>query len=159
MKINLTLLFFIGLTVASFTVLNSQTEKFKLEGVWVAEKYKFSNISAMDDTTARQWIEKKAIIKEQLYFEYYKIQTYNDIFKDKNYCNFRVGQKREMVSPDKYFSDNYKMTPAKLGITQKEILVIHTNCNGTPFDEIVILKDNEIMICWDGVFFFLTREQ
>jgi hypothetical protein len=118
------------------------------------------DISAMDDTIATQWLGKKAIIKEQLYFEYYKIPNYKDIFKDNHHCNFRTGQTREKISTNKYFLDNYpKTTSGQLGITQKEILVIHTKCTGTPFDEIVTLTDNQIMILWDGTFFFLRREQ
>lgn len=159
MKLNLRFLFFIVLIIVPLLGLHSQTDKFKLEGVWVVDNYKFMNISAMDDTIATQWLGKKAVIKEQLYFEYSKISNYSDVFKNNNFCNFRTDQMREKILTEKYFLDNYpKMSSRQLGINQNQIIVIHTKCTGTPFAEIVILTDKQIMICWDGTFFFLRRQ-
>lgn len=160
MKLNLRLLFSIALIILSFSGLRSQTDKFILEGVWVVDNYKFMDISAMDDSIATQWLGKKAVIKEQLYFEYSKISNYRDIFKDNNFCNFRTHQMREKILTEKYFLDNYpKMSSRQLGINQNKITVIYTKCTGTPFSEIVILTDKQIMICWDGTFFFLGRQK
>ena len=134
----------------------SQDKSFQLEGVWEVTSYKFFGISAMDDPIANEWLGKKAIIKEELYFQYHMIDTYKELFKDDSNCNFRIGQVRELVSAEEYAS-SCNTTMKDLDIKKEELLMIHTTCANTPFREIVVLSDMKIMISWDGVIFILTR--
>lgn len=60
----------------------SQDKIFRLEGVWEVTAYKFCGISAMDDSVANEWLGKKAIIKEELYFQYHMIENYKEAFKE-----------------------------------------------------------------------------
>jgi len=142
----------------SLEVALSKTDNLTLDGVWVVDKYVFANISGMDDTIAAQWMGKKAIINEQLSFEYSEIPNYASIFKGNKNCDFRTQQKKERVDTDKYFSNDINIAH-RLGILQKEILIIQTKCKETPFQEIIKLTSNQIIIRWDGTFFFLTKEQ
>ena len=113
-------------------------------------------MSAMDEEMALEWMGKKAIIDKQLYFEYQNIKSYKKIFEGDSFCAYRKGWTKEKVLTDSYFSD-YGITAGELGIDQNEILIIHTPCAGTPFQDIVVKSDDEIIVSWDGVFFFLTR--
>ena len=113
----------------------------------------------MDDSTATQWIGKKAFFNEHLFFEYSKIHNYKNDFKNDTICDYLDGQKREIVSANEYFDEYFRTSPDYYEINQKEILLIQTNCKGTPFAEIIKLSDNEIRIWWDGIMFFLKREK
>jgi len=149
----------ICLTVSIFACQESRTDKFNLEGVWVIYNYKPGKICAMDDSTATQWIGKKAFFKERLCFEYSKIHKYKDEFKNDSICDYITGQKRELVSTIDYFNEYYRASPNDFEINQKEILLIHTNCKGTPFEDIMVLSNNEIRLLWDGIMFFMKREK
>ena len=118
--------------------------------------YGFADISAMEEEMALEWMGKKAIIDKQLYFEYQNIKSYKNIFEDDSFCTYSKGWTKEKVLTDSYCSD-YGITAGELGIDQNEILIIHTSCAGTPFQDIVVKSDDEIIVSWDGVFFFLTR--
>ena len=37
-------------------------------------------------------------------------------------------------------------------------MIIHLGCKETPFDEIIVKSKNELIIIWDGVFFFLRKK-
>jgi len=144
----------LGLTILLFQNCHSLAYSFKDE--WTVSDFEFANMSAMDEEMALEWMGKKAIIDKQLYFEYQNIKSYKKIFEGDSFCAYRKGWTKEKVLTDSYFSD-YGITAGELGIDQNEILIIHTPCAGTPFQDIVVKSDDEIIVSWDGVFFFLTR--
>ncbi len=136
----------------------TKTNNFKLNGLWRVDRYILAEISAMDDKMAIQWIGKKAIINRYLYFEYSKIPDYKEVFNENATCNLKIEQIRNSVPSDDYFFENHKSN-TNLGLTQKAISIIKTNCKGTPFEEIIMLTPTQIIIQWDGAFFFLTKER
>ena len=146
----------LGLTILLFQNCHSLAYSFKDE--WTVSDFEFANMSAMDEEMALEWMGKKAIIDKQLYFEYQNIKSYKKIFEGDSFCAYRKGWTKEKVLTDSYFSD-YGITAGELGIDQNEILIIHTPCAGTPFQDIVVKSDDEIIVSWDGVFFILTREK
>ena len=145
----------LGLTILLFQNCHSLAYSFKDE--WTVSDFEFANMSAMDEEMALEWMGKKAIIDKQLYFEYQNIKSYKKIFEGDSFCAYRKGWTKEKVLTDSYFYD-YGITAGELGIDQNEILIIHTSCAGTPFQDIVVKSDDEIIVSWDGVFFFLTRQ-
>ena len=146
----------LGLTILLFQNCHSLAYSFKDE--WTVSDFEFANMSAMDEEMALEWMGKKAIIDKQLYFEYQNIKSYKKIFEGDIFCTYSKGWTKEKVLTDSYFSD-YGITAGELGIDQNEILIIHTPCAGTPFQDILIKSDDEIIVSWDGVFFILTREK
>ena len=144
----------LGLTILLFQ--NCHSLAYTFEDEWTVSDFEFANMSAMDEEMALEWMGKKAIIDKQLYFEYQNIKSYKKIFEGDSFCAYRKGWTKEKVLTDSYFSD-YGITAGELGIDQNEILIIHTPCAGTPFQDIVVKSDDEIIVSWDGVFFFLTR--
>ena len=134
----------------------SQSDNFNLQGIWETNSSHFSSISAMNEKSAQEWIGKKAIIKDNLYFEYAKIDDYKEIFKDNYYCNFLKGKENKLVRTDTYISQ-FKITASDLGLVRDEVLIIHTPCEQTPFSEIIVKSNDEIIIHWDGVFFTMKR--
>lgn len=144
----------LGLTILLFQ--NCHSLAYTFEDEWTVSDFEFANMSAMDEEMALEWMGKKAIIDKQLYFEYQNIKSYKNIFEDDSFCTYSKGWTKEKVLTDSYFSD-YGITAGELGIDQNEILIIHTSCAGTPFQDIVVKSDDEIIVSWDGVFFFLTR--
>ena len=154
MKNSLRQFILLGLTILLFQNCHSLAYSFKDE--WTVSDFEFANMSAMDEEMALEWMGKKAIIDKQLYFEYQNIKSYKKIFEGDSFCAYRKGWTKEKVLTDSYFSD-YGITAGEFGIDQNEILIIHTPCAGTPFQDIVVKSDDEIIVSWDGVFFFLTR--
>ena len=144
----------LGLTILLFQ--NCHSLAYTFEDEWTVSDFEFANMSAMDEEMALEWMGKKAIIDKQLYFEYQNIKSYKKIFEGDSFCAYRKGWTKEKILTDSYFSD-YGITAGELGIDQNEILIIHTPCAGTPFQDIVVKSDDEIIVSWDGVFFFLTR--
>ena len=146
----------LGLTILLFQ--NCHSLAYTFEDEWTVSDFEFANMSAMDEEMALEWMGKKAIIDKQLYFEYQNIKSYKKIFEGDSFCTYSKGWTKEKVLTDSYFSD-YGITAGELGIDQNEILIIHTPCAGTPFQDIVVKSDDEIIVSWDGVFFILTREK
>jgi hypothetical protein len=145
----------------SLTILllqNCHSLAFELKDEWIVSDYGFADMSAMEEEMALEWMGKKAIIDKQLYFEYQKIKSYKNIFEGDSFCTYNKGWSKEKVFTDSFLSD-YGITAGELGIDQNEILIIHTSCSGTPFQDIVVKSNDEIIVSWDGVFFFLTREK
>ena len=146
----------LGLTILLFQ--NCHSLAYSFEDEWTVSDFEFANMSAMDEEMALEWMGKKAIINNQLYFEYKNITSYKNIFEGDSFCTYRKGWTKEKVFTDSFLSD-YGITASELGIDQNEILIIHTSCSGTPFEDILIKSDDEIIVSWDGVFFILTREK
>jgi|GEM_PF-5432503 len=146
------------------TLLHGQTKSkddFKLKGVWTVTKYTFCDISAMDDKIAQEWIGKKATVLKVIHFPYYNIPSYKDIFKNDCYCGYIDSRHLcpdTVISTEKYFS-SYKINYSELGIKGKTIRLVRMLCKETPFGEVIVKNDNEIIIYWDGVFFTLTRDK
>lgn len=152
----LTFILTLALLSLSTKTVYAQSENFTLASTWEVVEFNFAAFSAMDKNLAQEWIGKKAVIKRLLYFEYNEIKSYLDLFENYSYCNFRHDQNRESVLTQEYFN-NFNIDPQNLGVTQEELLIIHTICRGTPFQDIIVKSSNEIIIFWDGTFFTLKR--
>lgn len=136
------------------------TKDFHLQGSWTVTKYIFADISAMTDKIAKEWLGKKATVEKVIHFPYYDIPSYKDIF-DQTYCGY-IDNRRlypdTIVSTEKHFQQ-FKINYHSLGINKNNILLVRTACADTPFKEIIIKNDSELIIYWDGTFFVLTRDK
>lgn len=124
---------------------NCHSLAFELKDEWIVSTYGFADMSAMDEEMASEWIGKNAIIDKQLYFDYQKIKSYKNIFEGDSFCTYNKGWTKEKVLADSYLTD-YGITAGELGIDQNEILIFHTPCSGTPFQDIVVKSDDEIIV-------------
>jgi hypothetical protein len=148
------------LTGFAYAQTSKPTKSFYLEGSWTVSKYTFADVSAMTDKVAQEWMGKKATVKKVIHFPYYDIPSYKNIFTE-SYCEYN--RKRHLhpdtiVSTEKYFKD-LKINSAKLGITAKTIKLVRTGCKESPFKEMIVKNEDEIIIFWDGTFFTLTRDK
>ena len=136
------------------------TNDFHLKGSWTITKYISADISAMTDKIAKEWVGKKATVEKVIHFPYYDIPSYKDVF-DQTYCGYidnRYLYPDTIVSTEKYFQQ-FKINYQSLGLNKNTILLVRTACADTPFHEIIIKNDNELIIHWDGIFFVLTRDK
>jgi hypothetical protein len=153
-------IFILLLTSFAYGQNAKQTKDFNLKGSWTVTKYTFADITAMTDKIATEWKGKKATVAKVIHFPYYDIPTYKDIFQQ-SYCGYI--EKRHLypdtvVATEKYF-EQFKINHTKLGLSTKTIRIVRTNCAETPFKEMIVKNDNEIIIFWDGTFFTLTRDK
>ena len=131
---------------------------FELKDEWIVSNFGFADISAMEEEMALEWMGKRqSLISNCISNIKTSRVTVKNIFEDDSFCTYSKGWTKEKVLTDSYCSD-YGITAGELGIDQNEILIIHTSCAGTPFQDIVVKSDDEIIVSWDGVFFFLTRQ-
>jgi hypothetical protein len=136
------------------------TKDFNLKGSWTISSYTFADVTAMTDKIATEWKGKKATVAKVIHFPYYEIPSYKSVF-EQSYCGYI--EKRHLypdtiVSTEKYF-EQFKINYNELGLNKKTIRIVRTNCESTPFKEMVVKNDNEIIIFWDGTFFTLTRDK
>jgi hypothetical protein len=61
---------------------------------------------------------------------------------------------RRIVYTDKYLTERYQATPQLLGIADKTIQVITTDCQLPGFSEYIRLPDRRLIVWIKGVFFF-----
>lgn len=128
-----------------------------IKGIWTIKNYYFSDISAMDEKMAKEWLNKSVRIDDKLHFNFQEIASYKDIFKSENNCAFLNIGKPEVASKEIYF-DAIRDPLTELKIKKSTINIYKTNCNDNPFSEFVINEDQEIIFRWDGVFFIMTKE-
>jgi hypothetical protein len=60
----------------------------------------------------------------------------------------------EVVNTDEYLSQRHQTTPQMLGIKEKTIRVVKTNCRLPGFSEYIRLADRRLIIWIEGAFFF-----
>jgi len=140
--------------ICSITIINAQTIK-TIKGNWVVTKYYFCGISAMGDTEAKQWLNRKLVIGDKITFEFSKIPNYKT-FKDEA-CSFGNSLTEQEVSTDEYFSKGFRCNPSSLKITEKKVILIKMKCGVSPFSEFIMKSSSQIIINWDGVFFELAK--
>lgn len=128
-----------------------------LKGIWTIKKYTFSQICAMDEKMANEWLNKSLIINDKLNFDYKKITSYKDVFENVNNCSVLNINKPDLINTDALFEINRDPLD-ELMINKSRIRVYKTTCADNPFSELVLNDKNEIIIRWDGVFFVLIKE-
>jgi len=61
--------------------------------------------------------------------------------------------KREIVDAEQYLAEKYQTTPQTLGLEEKTLTVIKTNCCLPGFSEYMRLKDRKLMVPINGILF------
>lgn len=133
------------------------TQQATIKGTWTIKKYFFSDISAMDEKTAGEWLNKSVRIDDKLHFDFQKITSYKDMFNNENDCPVINMDKPEVVTTDYYF-DTIRDPLTELKINKLTINIYKTTCKDNPFSEFVINEEEEIIFRWDGAFFIMTKE-
>lgn len=132
------------------------SQQITIKGTWTIKKYYFSDISAMDEKMADEWLNKSVRIDDELHFDF-KSTSYETIFRNENGCAVLNINKPEISATDKYF-DTIRDPLAELKIKKSTINIYKTACKDNPFSEFVINDDKEIIFKWDGAFFIMTKE-
>ncbi|TAJ44394.1 MAG: hypothetical protein EPO58_17545 [Chitinophagaceae bacterium] len=148
---NLFLFFVLGCAVLPA---KAQTIK-TIKGDWTVTKYYFCGTSAMGDTEAKQWLNRKLTIGDKITFEFSKIPKYKT-FKNE-VCSFGNSLTEQEVSTDEYFYEGFRCNPSSLKIIEKKVILIKMKCDFSPFSEFIMKSASQIIVNWDGVFFELIK--
>lgn len=127
-----------------------------ITGIWTIKQFYFAQISAMDEKTASEWLNKDLIINSKTHFNFDKIKAYKNVFKDENECEIINIKSPEITKPSNYF-DTIRDPLSDLKINGV-IKIFKTKCKDNPFSEFVLTENNRIIIHWDGVFFVLVKK-
>jgi hypothetical protein len=65
---------------------------------------------------------------------------------------------RKIVNTDTYLAERYQATPQLLGIADKTIQVVTTDCQLPGFSEYMRLADRRLIVLIKGVFFFFEPQ-
>lgn len=153
---NICLIFFL------FTCLSSNSQnmltsyKYSLWGEFIIVKSFAPGISAMSESEKKLWIGKKIEFHDSIYMKIDEKSEYKPLFKY-NQCPIKKNYSVKKYSIDEFYSNN-KFYPKEIGIIEKYVSYIITeNCSGTPFSEIIIKSNGNLIIGWDGAQFELSR--
>lgn len=110
--------------------------------LWTVSKYIMTERATWDEKEARKLLFKPLDM------------DVNYITFDGKTCS-DVTFKKETVKTKEYLENVFHTTPQKLGISEETVEVIKSSCNLPGFDEYLRLKDKQLVIQINGVFFFL----
>jgi hypothetical protein len=125
-----------------------------LEGNWTVFKFESAPISAMDDIDAKKWLQHNIIIKNGSIIFNNKINDVLNNFNLKN-CKIKNENKPFKKKAEDYFDKNINFE--KIAPFGSSVLIYETSCDDSPFSNLILNSKNEIIISWDGVFFFLRK--
>jgi hypothetical protein len=132
------------------------SDKYSLWGEFVIIKSFAPGISGMTETETKLWIGKKIEFHDSIYMKIDEKSEYKTLFKYTQ-CPIKKNYSVNKYSLDEFFR-NYKFYPKEIGIIEKYVkYIIIENCSGTPFSQIIIKSNGNLIIGWDGVNFELTR--
>jgi len=110
---------------------------------WNVSRYVPGKVSALSDQEAQALVSMPVdILKNKI--------TFNG-----KSCQGVTFQTQTVATAD-YLLENWQITPEALGVQDKEIQVIKTNCDIPGYSEYVRLPNGDLIIAYDGVFFFLN---
>ena len=107
---------------------------------WVAIRYVFGKVAAMDQAQA------EAILSQPV-----DITATQILFQGKT-CQNLITQMETVKSTD-YLVTTWQITPELLGIQDTNLQVVKTNCDIPGFQEYVQLGTGQLIVWLDGVFF------
>ncbi len=109
--------------------------------LWRVSKYKVGEGAAWGEEDARKLLFKPLDMDA------------TKITFDGETCRDVIFQK-EMVETKEYLANAYRTTAQTLGIEEKRIEVVKTNCNLPGFAEYMRLPDRRLIVHLNGVFFY-----
>jgi len=115
-----------------------------IPGTWQVIRHQLTASAAMGKQEADSWLDQEMVVTdERLAFS-------------GSFCTFKSMTSRGVNAAD-YLMDTYSMTLNDLGISQQGFQVAETDCS-SPYDELLILNQGELILYWKGYFFFLERQ-
>ncbi len=135
---NMNLYFNVKITPAKIT-------KAPIQGKWQVYEYIKIADSDLSDDDIKNMIGNKAIF------------SLDSVNFNKEVCkrpNFKV----KVVDSNEYFTNDLKVKPSKLGISQDKVKIITISSNNIFFDEYIQINDDCILKVYDGVVLFLRKE-
>lgn len=135
---NMNLYFNVKITPAKIT-------KAPIQGKWQVDGYVKIADSDLSSDDIKKMIGTKAIF------------SLDSVSFNKEMCkrpNFKV----KVVEANEYFTNDLKVKPSKLGVSQDKVNIITISSNNIFFDEYIQINDNCILKVYDGVVLFLRKE-
>lgn len=143
-------------TVDTRATLATQQAPESIRGVWTVSRYEYASVSAMDQATADEWVNRRLVIDTAVHFSFQKIPSYQTIFGNNTSCSLALDYEPVTV-PASEFTDIQNAPMTALGIKDTNLTVYRTTCPDHPFSQFVLTENDELIIQWDGVYFVLTQ--
>jgi len=120
---------------------NTPGSLIRMRVLWTVSGYVQGKNSTLDEQAARALLFKPLDI------------TDNEIIFNGQACQGVTFQKKTVAAGD-YLAGTWQTTPQGLGIEDKELQVIQTNCSLSGFQQYMRLGDGRLIVPINGVFFF-----
>lgn len=115
-------------------------------GDWKTVDIDYGSIYSMTEAQARNWMGKKASYKPDLVsFDWANCASPHYVVE---------------VLTDNDFGSNYRMDPAKLGITSERIEILNVGCPrrwAAPGSTLIKVSENTAYTLWDGAYLKLEK--
>jgi hypothetical protein len=111
--------------------------------LWTVSEYKIGKVAAWGEQEARALLFKPLDMDEA------------SITFDGQTCR-NITFKKELVDTKEYLRKMYHIDPQALGVVDKTVEVIRTNCSLPGFAEYMRLQDKRLIIHLNGVFFYFS---
>jgi len=115
-----------------------------IAGEWVAEDYKLSTLSEMNEEEAESYIGTKVIFHDKF------VSIGDKYFTDPSF-------KIKNVNASDYLIYYYKTSPEFLNIESEKVQVISISDKEQFFNEFIKVSDDVVIVNIDGVFFYLRK--
>jgi hypothetical protein len=109
--------------------------------LWTVSGYLYGRHSSINEDRAKELLFKPLDI------------TDTEIIFNGRRCRIS-GLRQEWADAEAYLPDRWKITPKELGIDDRKIRVVRTDCDLPGFGEYILLRDRRLVVQIDGVFFF-----
>jgi hypothetical protein len=147
-----------GTATVNADSLASAIKESEVKGTWVIRAYYFGEISAMDEKTAKEWMDRKLVIADKLYFDFDQVRSYREEFRGQLECDVMNIDSPEIILASEHF-DPERPLFSDLKLDSSMIKVYKTSCPEHPFSEFILTGKSELIFTWDGAFFVLNKER
>lgn len=120
---------------------DAQAGAISMRALWSVSRYVMCKRSTVSEQQARSYLFKALDL------------TPSEITFDGRSCR-GVHFRRESVAAASYLRQAWQVTPEELGIEEREVELVKTDCTLPGFQEYLRLRDNRLVIEIDGIVLF-----
>jgi len=140
----------------SFSQNTISSSQYTLWGEFIITKTYLPGISGMTNNESKLWVGKRVEFHDSIYLQIDNQSIYKNDFEF-SHCMIKKNYNVKKYSSNEFYQNN-NFLPKELGILEQYVRYISLDyCAGTPFSEILIKSNGNLIIGWDGVQFELTR--
>ena len=151
------IILFVLLTFDSLFAQNmGGNEKYNLWGEYKINKFYNGSIAAMSNGEAQIWIGKTISFHDSIYFNLNNTTRIKNGFSF-SHCKINKEYQVKKIDYERFLKDS-KISPKTLGFNSKFLKYISlSTCEISPFSEIYIKDNGNLIVSWDGIYFELSK--